>query len=214
MNRLFGSSKAKPKATLNDAIAGTDSRIDAVEVKLRKLDAELTRYRDQMKRMRDGPGKNAVKQKALRVLQQKKQYESQRDLLQQQTFNMEQAGFVTENLKNTMTTVQAMQDANKVLKKQYKKMDIDKIETIQDDMEDLMEQANMVQESLGRAYGVPDEIDEADLDAELEALGDDFGYEETETPSYLAEDEVPDYVDELPAAEEVPAEEAAPIKAS
>ena len=30
-----------------------------------------------MSKMRDGPGKNAVKQKALRVLKQKKQYESQ-----------------------------------------------------------------------------------------------------------------------------------------
>ena len=32
-----------------------------------------------MSKMRDGPGKNAVKQKALRVLKQKKQYESQVD---------------------------------------------------------------------------------------------------------------------------------------
>ena len=30
-----------------------------------------------MSKMREGPGKNAVKQKALRVLKQKKQYESQ-----------------------------------------------------------------------------------------------------------------------------------------
>ena len=33
--------------------------------------------KDQMSKMREGPGKNAVKQKALRVLKQKKQYESQ-----------------------------------------------------------------------------------------------------------------------------------------
>jgi hypothetical protein len=32
---------------------------------------------DQMGKMREGPGKNAVKQKALRVLKQKKQYEAQ-----------------------------------------------------------------------------------------------------------------------------------------
>jgi len=39
-------------------------------------------------------------------------YESQRDQLMQQSFNMEQASFVTENLKNTIVTV------NK--KKEYK----------------------------------------------------------------------------------------------
>lgn len=43
-----------------------------------------------MSKMREGPGKNAVKQKALRVLKQKKQYESQSDNLRQQSFNMEQ----------------------------------------------------------------------------------------------------------------------------
>ncbi|GAA5945875.1 hypothetical protein JCM3775_003330, partial [Rhodotorula graminis] len=57
MNRLFGSSSAKPKPSLTDAIASTDLRIDSIEVKVRKLDAELTKYRDQMRKMRDGPGK-------------------------------------------------------------------------------------------------------------------------------------------------------------
>jgi charged multivesicular body protein 5 len=33
------------------------------------------------------------------------------------------------------------------------------------DMEDLLEQANEIQESLGRSYAVPDEVDEADLEA-------------------------------------------------
>ena len=36
---------------------------------------------------------------------------------------------------------------------------------MQYDMEDLLEQANEVQESLSRSYAVPDEIDEADLEA-------------------------------------------------
>ena len=33
------------------------------------------------------------------------------------------------------------------------------------EMEDLLEQANEIQESLGRSYAVPDELDEADLEA-------------------------------------------------
>ena len=32
-------------------------------------------------------------------------------------------------------------------------------------MADLLEQANEIQETLGRSYAVPDEIDEADLEA-------------------------------------------------
>ncbi|CAO3613069.1 unnamed protein product [Mucor hiemalis] len=197
MNRLFGSTKKIPKPTLNDAISNTDVRVDAVEVKVKKLDAELTRYRDQLKKMRDGPAKKFVQQKALRVLKQKKLYEAQRDNLQQQSFNMEQAQMTTENLRNVMATVDAMQTANKEMKKQYKNVNINKIDQLQDEMEDLMEQANEVQETLGRSYNLPDDIDEDDLEAELDALGDELDFEEEDIPSYLQEDEV-----DLPKAAE------------
>lgn len=36
---------------------------------------------------------------------------------------------------------------------------------LQDDMADMFEIANEVQDTLGRSYGMPDDIDEADLDA-------------------------------------------------
>ena len=52
-----------------------DSRAESIDKKTARLDGELKKYRDQMSKMRDGPAKNAVKQKALRVLKQKKQYE-------------------------------------------------------------------------------------------------------------------------------------------
>ncbi|KAI5477000.1 hypothetical protein MNV49_006958 [Pseudohyphozyma bogoriensis] len=158
--------------------------------------------------MKDGPGKAAVQQRALRVLKQKKLYEAQIGQLQQQTFNMEQAALTTENLRNTMATVDAMKTANKELRKQYGKMDIDKIEQMHYEMEDLIEQANEVQESMSRTYGVPDEVDEADLEAELDALGDDFAEEEEGIPSYLREDatELPDFVDEPPVVTKAPEE--------
>jgi charged multivesicular body protein 5 len=55
-------------------------------------------------------------------------YEAQRDNLQQQSFNMEQAQMTTENLRNVMATVDAMQTANKEMKKQYKNVNLDKID--------------------------------------------------------------------------------------
>lgn len=117
----------------------------------------------------------------------------------------------TENLRNTMATVDAMQTANKEMKKSYGKIDLDRIEKVQDDMEDLMESANEVQEMLGRTYGVPDDIDEADLQAELDALGDDLLADDAETdatPSYLQSSGIevektaalPDFIDEAPSA--------------
>ncbi|KAG8830079.1 hypothetical protein FRC17_005473 [Serendipita sp. 399] len=194
MNRIFGTANTKPKASLQDAIASTDQRAASIEVKVRKLDAELARYKEQMSKMRNGPSKNAVQQRALRTLKQKKMYEAQIAQLEQQSWNMESAQLTTENLRNTMATVDAMKTANKELKRQYGKIDIDKIETMHYDMEDLLEQANELQETMARSYAVPDEIDEADLQAELDALSD---LDESE-PSYLAEVSAPDFLDEAP----------------
>ncbi|KAJ3087601.1 hypothetical protein HK102_010688 [Quaeritorhiza haematococci] len=195
--------------------------------------------------MRPGPAKEAVKQRAMRVLKQKKMYEGQRDTLMAQSFNMEQASMATENLKHTLTTVDAMRTANKELKTQYKKIDVTQIEVyamsgldhalcfvlvddgwgvlvwgvwseprvldlsnfcllhpqrIQDEMEDLLEQANELQDVIGRSYGVPEDIDEAELEAELDALGDELNFEEEDVPSYLQETEEPL---EMPATSEV-----------
>ncbi|GJJ07527.1 hypothetical protein Clacol_001729 [Clathrus columnatus] len=198
MDRFFGSSSRKPQTTLADAVSSIDARTQSIEVKIRKLDAELGRYKDQMSKMRNGPGKNAVQERAIRVLRQRKLYEAQIAQLSQQSFNMESATLATENLRNTMATVKAMEQANKELKKQYGKVDIDKIESVHLDMEDLLEQANEIQESLARSYAVPDEIDETELQAELDALE----LEEEDEPSYLADlNKAPDFVDEPPVEE-------------
>ncbi|THV08328.1 hypothetical protein K435DRAFT_740359 [Dendrothele bispora CBS 962.96] len=208
MNRIFGTSASrKPKPSLQDAISATDTRISSIEVKIKKLDGELAKYKEQMSKLRNGPGKQAIQQRALRTLKQKKMYEAQLSQLAQQTFNMESAALTTENLRNTMATVDALQASNKEIKKQYGKINIDKIDSIHDEMEDLLERANEIQESLGRSYAVPDEIDEADLEAELDALQLE---EEEEGSSYLTDmNKVPDFVDEPPMElSESPAPEA------
>ena len=69
MRRLFGSGQPKaPPPNLNDAISTIEGRADSVDKKIAKLDAELVQLKDQMKKMREGPSKNLVKQKALRFV--------------------------------------------------------------------------------------------------------------------------------------------------
>jgi len=148
MNRLFGNSASKkPKPNLQDAINAvslhlqptihtlhtqqqTDVRISSIEIKIRKLDGELLSYKDQLSKLRSNSGvsKQALQQRCLRLLKQKKLYEAQLDQLAQQTFNMESTVLATENLRNVMMSVDAMQVANRELKKQYGKVDVDKIE--------------------------------------------------------------------------------------
>jgi len=174
MNRLFGKGKPKaPAPNLGDCIANVDSRADSIEKKINALDKELVKYKDQMKKMREGPAKNSVKQKALRVLKQKKQYEGQLDNLRSQSFNMEQTNYTTQMLKDTKTTVDAMKVGVKEMKKEFKHINIDQVEDLQDELGDMMEEASEIQEAMGRQYGMPD-LDEDELEAELDALGDDL----------------------------------------
>ncbi|KAJ2894953.1 Snf7 family protein [Zalerion maritima] len=204
MNRLFGAAPKGSKPNLNNAIGNVDDRISSIDVKLASINAELSGYQQKIAKMRDGPGKTALKQKALKVLQRRKMYESQRDQLQGQVWNMEQAATMQDNLKNVMTTVDALQTTNKELKKQYGKVDIDKIERLQDEMADLMDVGNDIQESLSRGYDIPEDVDEAELDAELELLGEEMEMENAmtgEVPAFMQDEVVPEFVDEPPEAE-------------
>jgi charged multivesicular body protein 5 len=77
-----------------------------------------------------------------------------------------------------------------------------KIEDLQDDLADLMLDADEVNEVMGRAYGLPDDVYEEDLDAELAALDEDeFAVEEhEEVPDYLKASEMPSAPSAAPAS--------------
>jgi charged multivesicular body protein 5 len=140
------------------------------------------------------------------VLKQKRMYEGQREQLYNQQLNLEQVSFATQSARDTAVQVQAMQASAKELKAQFKTkaFDVDKIDALNDEMADLMDQANEIQEVLGRDYNVPDDIDEDELLGELDALEDLMAEEETgeEVPSYLRDEALPDAPDlqPLPAA--------------
>lgn len=126
MNRLFGSKNTAPKPTLTGAISNVssrnfrhlavtiltpdlqlDTRIESVDVQLAKVNAELMTFQQRISKMRDGPGKQAMRQKAMKVLQRRKMYETQKDQLEQQSWNMQQAGMMQDNLKSRSTVATA-----------------------------------------------------------------------------------------------------------
>ncbi|KAI3706059.1 hypothetical protein L1987_76312 [Smallanthus sonchifolius] len=200
MKKVFGVKKDKtPPPSLNEASDRINKRGESVDEKIKRLDVELAKYKDQIKRTRPGPAQEAVKARAMRILKQKRMYEGQRDMLYNQTFNLDQVAFASEGIKDAQQTMLALKSANKELKGMMKTVKIQEIDNLQDDMMDLMEVSNEIQESLGRTYNVPDDIDEEDLMGELDALEADMGLE-TEgegVPSYLQPDNELDYDDEL-----------------
>lgn len=55
-------------------------------------------------------------------------YESQAENLRNQSFNMEQASYAVQSLKDTQSTVVAMKTGMKQMKKEFKNINIDDIE--------------------------------------------------------------------------------------
>ncbi|XP_043721438.1 vacuolar protein sorting-associated protein 60.2 [Telopea speciosissima] len=200
MKKIFGVKKDKePPPSIQDASDRINKRGETVDEKIKRLDAELTRYREQIKKTRPGPAQEAVKARAMRVLKQKRMYEGQRDMLYNQTFNLDQVAFAAEGLKDAQQTMTALKSANKELKGMMKTVKIQDIDNMQDEMMDLMDVSTEIQESLGRSYNVPDDIDEEELMGELDALEADMGME-TESdgvPAYLQPDREPDVESEL-----------------
>ena len=79
--------------------------------------------------------------------------------------------------------------------------DISGIESLQDDMADLMDSHAEIQEALGQTFGLPDDVDEDELLGELDALEDELAAEASAAPaagegasaapSYLSEETCP-----------------------
>jgi charged multivesicular body protein 5 len=73
MRRVFGVKKEKALApTVEEATQRINKRGDTIDEKVKKLDGELFRYREQIKKTRPGPAQEAIKARAMRILKQKK----------------------------------------------------------------------------------------------------------------------------------------------
>ena len=162
------------KPTLGDAAAKMDERIAALDAKIKKVNQELLGYKEQMKKAKPGP-KASIQKRALLALERRKQYESQRDKMSSQQFNIERTAFAIEQVQDTQQAVAAMQAATETLKIETGKIDLDEIEDMQDDLADLLEDQDEIQDILAEVWATPDgALDEDDLEAELAGLEDEF----------------------------------------
>jgi len=217
MNRLFGRKKKEEEApvSLEDTAKNMQDRVDTYDSRIRALDQQLLKQREAMKKLKPGSGGyETCKRRALQVMKQKKMYEQQRDRLMEQQFGLEQTKFTTQQIQDSVAQVRAMRAAHVELKKatQSSGLHIDEIDKLQDEMADIMDLTNEIQEALGRSYEAPDDMDEAELMGELEALEAEMGEVEAseETPSYLQEPDLPD----LPASEQAEKAEATQARAA
>ncbi|CCH61408.1 hypothetical protein TBLA_0E03540 [Henningerozyma blattae CBS 6284] len=218
MNRIFGYNRGKShdqllqdsSKAMDQAQQGLQNRISQLDTQISQINFQLQTLQKKIATSKSTLGKKPLKQQALKLLNKRKQLESMRDSMDNQAWSMTQAQMTSDNLKNTMVTVNALKSTNKALKSQYGKIDIDKLQDMQDEMIDLIEQGDELQQVLATNTIGNDleDIDEADLDAELDALAEeDFNVDPTEeistgaVPSYLSNN-IPDFIDEEPQEED------------
>ena len=165
--------------------------MESMDSKIAQLDKELKVYRDKLKQTKSPAAKKNIQKRAMEVLKRKRMYETQRDQLAGQQFNIDQASFGIESAKATVSTIAAMKAANTELKGVMKNdLKIDDVDELADDMAELMDEFTEINEALAQNFATPDDIDEADLEAELDMLGDELEEEfaeEDAVPSYLQE---------------------------
>merc|ERR1719297_505481 len=150
------------------------------------MDRQILELKKKMNKSKGG-AKNAYKQKALKLLKQRKQYDQQLSRIMGQQMNIDNAKYATQSIQDNANMVTAMKGAATTLKTQMKEVNIDEVEDVQDEMMDLMDDANEINDILGEAWGM-DDFDEDDLMDELDGLDDeldDLDMNEDDVPSYM-----------------------------
>lgn len=123
------------------------------------MNGELKKCSEQLKKA-TGPTAANIKRRAMEVLKRKRMYENQRDQMANQQLNIDQTAFAIDSMKDAQTTVVTMRGAAKLLKKENKKLNLNDIDNMQDEIKDMLEDVGEISEILGRSYGMPDSVEE------------------------------------------------------
>ena len=89
-----------------------------------------------------------------------------------QQFNLDQVQFTTETIQSTIETFATLKEATAVQSQEMKKLDMNKMEDMFDDLADLMADQEEIQEVMGRSYQV--DYDETALMDELAELDEEI----------------------------------------
>lgn len=127
-----------------------------------------------MKEHPEGFSKTLLQRKAKNILVRKKKYEQQAEELREKAFNMDSLASSVNAADDMKVIAGVMKSGTKELRKQLNKVDLDKVEDFQVELKDLLDLTEDVQAALSTNYDVPVDIDDDELNAQLEILGDEI----------------------------------------
>ena len=190
MKKLFGAKKKEepkpPAPTLDETSTKLGDRGKVVQLKVDECNKQLVDIKSQMKTAK-GMAYKSLQNKALQVLRRRKMYDAQLNNVMSQQFNIDQVAFTTETITSTIDTMNALKAATAVQQQEMKKLNMDQLEDLFDDLADMMADQEEIQEVMGRSYQV--EYDESELMNELAELDEEIVNEQLSdgfnVPSYV-----------------------------
>jgi len=206
LNKMFGRSEKAAPVTTGEAIQ-----------KLRETEEMLNKKQDFLEKKIDqeiaSARKNAKtnKRSALQALKRKKRYEQQLQQIDGTLSTIEMQREALESANTNTAVLTTMNDAAKALKKANADLDVDKVHDMMDDIAEQQDVAKEISEAISNPVAFGGEFDEDELEAELNALGDELELEEQEELDKQLLDVGPAVPSALP---EVPSGEPAKAKAA
>ncbi|KAF3932060.1 hypothetical protein ABW20_dc0105077 [Dactylellina cionopaga] len=152
--------------------AGPKSAILKLREQKETLEKKELYLETQIKELEDKARKNVTTNKnvAMVALKKKKQRESELDTTQKHIATLDTQISSIENANINYQTLEAMKEANKVMKDMNKKHNIDKIDDLLDNLEEQMTNSNQIAERIGQIGEQGNQVAEEDLLEEFQAM--------------------------------------------
>lgn len=199
LNKMFGRSEKAAPVTTGEAIQKLRETEEMLNKKQdfleKKIEVEMTAARKNAK---------TNKRAALQALKRKKRYEKQLQQIDGTLSTIEMQREALESANTNTAVLTTMNDAAKALKKANNELDVDKVHDMMDDIAEQQDVAKEISEAISNPVAFGGEFDEDELEAELDALGDELELEEQEELDKQLLDvgpAVPTTLPEVPTAE-------------
>ncbi|KMZ78948.1 vacuolar-sorting protein SNF7, putative [Plasmodium vivax] len=200
--------KPKKEHTLDDAYGNLEKSVKSIDENIDKYNKELNIIKQKIeeekkKKPVNQHAINNLRNKAAIIIKRKKTYESNKENTLGIQFNIDQIKYANDNVQMSIDTCKALESTSKIMKKNMKKVNIAKIEKLQDDLFDYMEEVKEIGEVLSSSYDIPLELDENEIDAELSLIEDSILDEQVEDniTDYLESDKVEEKEEKAPEQE-------------
>merc|ERR1711973_533064 len=173
--KLFGKGNDKDAVTTGEAIQELRETEEMLMKKQefleKKIDSEVATARKNAK---------TNKRAALQALKRKKRYDKQLQQIDGTLSTIEMQREALEGANTNTAVLTTMSGAAKALKKANADLDVDKVHDMMDDIAEQQDVAKEISEAISNPVAFGAEFDEDELEAELDALGEELDLEEQE----------------------------------